>query len=478
MRLDPEFLCRMLSAFKHSARLFVRIPAPLRWERRIVLWMIIGAALGIVWGVLFPIINSKLTAWVNSNRFREMLDHETSKGLKLEGSFSPLSRVELLGLKGDAFTGTNGAKTIVSLQADGIAGTFNPLGIAFRCWEIDNIHLKSGSVMLQKTKATVGIEGGSSSGSSSLPWWNFVWPQRIYLEDVKVDDAQILWHLRNQESGIYHTFLEIIPNGRDFEYDASGGEFKTPLTPQLELRHAHVLIRKPRLYCSDFLLGDDAAHPERGLRMEGDAGLQKDRSIKLKIDLNSLSISPWLPEKLRSHVTGQASGHLEYTSSDTGMETSQGHGTITIANATLHALPLVRHYIAVTGSPDPGDLALKVCEVDVGWKNGAIVAQNLNMECEGVFRLEGTITVAPDQSLIGELELGLTDPYLRWLPTARQTIFTRDEGPYHFATVNLSGTVKKPQQDLSTRFAKEVEKSPGLELKLFFNQAGEWFDFD
>jgi hypothetical protein len=36
----------------------------------------------------------------------------------------------------------------------------------------------------------------------------------------------------------------------------------------------------------------------------------------------------------------------------------------------------------------------------------------------------------------------------------------------------------KPNPELSGRLAREVEKSPLPALKLFFNQAGEWFNFD
>jgi hypothetical protein len=239
-----------------------------------------------------------------------------------------------------------------------------------------------------------------------------------------------------------------------------------------------VLIRKPRLYCAEFLLGDDAAHPEHQLRAQGDAGLQEDRSINLHIDLTALQISPWMPEKLREHVRGLVSGHLEYASSDTGLETATGHGHLTVANGVLHGLAPVHRYITLTGSPDPGDLALKVFEADMRWQEGGIIVENLKMECEGVFRLEGTLTIAKDQALGGTLELGLTDPYLQWLPTARQTIFTRDDGRYHFTTVRLSGTVEKPEQDFSARLSTQVEKSPLIELKLFFNQAAEWFHLE
>jgi hypothetical protein len=419
------------------------------------------------------LVNVRITAWIEGPRFEDMLSRETSKGLKLKGSYAPLHRVGFFGLRTDSFTGIEGDKTIVQVHAQEISGTFNPLGIFLRRWEIDSIHVKSGSVMLQKTEAAPGAVTKAPS-----PGWAFFRPDRVYLADVQVEDANILWKLKDQDSGIYDTRLDVTPNGRDFEYDAHDGEFKTPFTPPLKVVHAHLLVRKPRLYCSEFILGNDAEHPDEEIRLSGDAGLQTDRSIRLTIDLSTVDVAPWLPEKFRAHVEGRASGHFDYASSGTGLETGQGTGKIDVAGGVLRGLPQVREFARVTGSPDPGDMALKVCRADVQWKAGAISIENMEIECEGVFRMTGTLTMAADKTLSGQVELGLTDPYLRWLPTARTAIFTETKGAYHFTTVHFSGTAQKPAQDLSARIVHEVGKSPLLALKLFFNQAGEWFDFN
>jgi hypothetical protein len=83
--------------------------------------------------------------------------------------------------------------------------------------------------------------------------------------------------------------------------------------------------------------------------------------------------------------------------------------------------------------------------------------------------------MAKDKTLSGELQLGLTSPYLRWLPTAESAIFTRAEGGYHFTTIHISGTSQKPQQDLSARVLKEIGNHPFVALKLFFNGSGDLF---
>ncbi len=75
----------------------------------------------------------------------------------------------MLGLHAGSFSGVHGSKTIVSIQANDISGAFNPFGMLLRRWEVDDIHIKSGSVTLQKTEAT-------GEAPSPMPWWGWFWP--------------------------------------------------------------------------------------------------------------------------------------------------------------------------------------------------------------------------------------------------------------------------------------------------------------
>ncbi len=43
------------------------------------------------------LVNGRVTNWINGEGFRELLNKETSKGLKLEANYSPLVRTGLLG---------------------------------------------------------------------------------------------------------------------------------------------------------------------------------------------------------------------------------------------------------------------------------------------------------------------------------------------------------------------------------------------
>jgi hypothetical protein len=411
--------------------------------------------------------NRFLTSAVEGPKFRASLEKETAKGMHFESAqYAPFVRTGLFSVRSDSGEGNKGFKTIESLRGEDVSGAFNPLGVFLRRWQMQYLHFTHGVVRIQKTEGDP-----NAKPPPGLPWYLFFWPDHVYLKDVTCDHADVLFKLKDQDSGIHDTFLEITPNGRDFEYDARGGTFTTPDTPRLNIEHIHLLVRKPRLDCQALVLGDDPAHPGEQVSVTGEAGLQQDRGIKVKADFTSLQVAPWAPEKLRPHLRGQFNGHLEYQSTGTGLETATAQGHLALANGVISNLKAIRIYIAATKSPDPGDIPLDVCETDVALDQGAVKLDKVTIESHGIFRMSGNLRVAKDKTLSGEMELGLTDEYLRWLPALEKDIFTRQDGPYHFTTIHLSGTSAKPQQDLSSRLTSELARHPFVALKLFFNSS-------
>jgi hypothetical protein len=437
--------------------------------------LLIGGAiflLAVILGVFFG--NAAATRWVEGPGFHSMLEKETAKGLHFNTAlYAPVQRVGVFGIRTDWGAGQKGQKTIVAMEGNQVSGTFNPLGIFLRRWQIQHLDFASGTVWLQKTEPKP-----NEPKPAGPPWYLFFWPDHLHLHNIKVDDADVLFQLQNKESGIHHTFLEITPNDRDFEYDAKGGTFTTPDTPQLNVEHIHLLVRKPQLDCATMVLGDDLAHPEEQVSVHGRAGLQQDHGITAAADFISLNVSPWLPEKLRANVRGHFSGHFDYASTGTGIETAKASGHLALAGGVLHDISAIRTYVAATKSPDPGDLALAVCQTDVKLEQGTISLDNIDVESKGVFQLKGHGSMAKDKSLSGELQLGIADAYLRWLPGAEAKIFTQVDGPYHVAVIHISGSTQKPQQDLSPRILAQIGDHPVVALKLLFNSGMSFFESD
>lgn len=417
--------------------------------------------------------NRAATSVVEGPNFRAMLEKETAKGMHFASvDYAPITRKGLLGMSAASGEGSGGLKTLESLKGENVTGAFNPLGIFLKRWQLQFLHFDRGLVRIQKTEGNP-----NAKPPPGQPWYLFFWPDRVYLKDVRCDHADVLFMLQNKESGIRDTFLEITPNGRDFEYDAKGGTFKTPATPLLNVEHIHLLVRKPKMTCPTLILGDDSAHPEEQVRVTGEAGLQQDRSIQIRADFDSLQVAPWLPEKTRADVRGHFSGHFDYKSTGTGLETASAQGNLEVKDGVLSEnLKALRTYIVATKSPDSGDIPLTVCRTNVTMDKGAITLEKLEVESAGIFRLMGQVHMAKDKTLSGRLELGLTEPYLRWMPSLQTSVFNKVDGRYHWTTIQISGTSEKPQQDLSARVEAELARHPFTALKVFFNSTNLNFE--
>jgi hypothetical protein len=434
---------------------------------------LIGGAILIALLVAAFLGNFALTSVVEGPKFRAMLEKETAKGMHFqEVHYAPITRGGLFGMRADSGKGSQGLKTLQSLSGEQVSGAFNPLGIFLKRWQLQFLHFDRGFIRIQKTTGNP-----DEKPPPGQPWYLFFWPSHVYLKDVTCDHADVIFKLQDKDSGIHGTYLEITPNGRDFEYDAKGGTFTTPDTPALTIEHIHLLVRKPRMTCPVLILGDDPAHPEEQVSVTGEAGLQKDRGIQLKADFNSLQVAPWLPAKVRSGVRGHFSGHFEYQSTGTGLETATAQGNLVVKDGELlPSLKVLRTYIAATKSPDPGDVPLTVCQTGIKMEKGAFSLENLDVESKGIFRLVGSVRIAKDKTISGEVELGLTEPYLRWLPSLEQDVFNKVDGPYHWTTVRIFGTTSKPEQDLSARITRDLERHPFEAVKLLFNSSSVWFD--
>jgi len=67
--------------------------------------------------------------------------------------------------------------------------------------------------------------GERREARSGPPWWALFWSYRFYLQDVKVDSANVLWKLHDKESGIYGTRMKITPSGFETLLQSAGEWF-------------------------------------------------------------------------------------------------------------------------------------------------------------------------------------------------------------------------------------------------------------
>jgi hypothetical protein len=415
--------------------------------------------------VALPLADRKLTEYVESDAFRRELGKQTSKGLHFEGEYQAIRRTGLLTAKTEGFKGRNGVKAFKTISTGEVDAKFDPWGVFLRRWELEYIHIPSGRAEIQTYEP-------KPEGRPPKPWYAIFLPDRVHLNKVVCDSADVTWQLRGRKAGFFETHLLITPYGRDFEYRAEGGVMKTGMVADLVLRQLHLLITKELLTLYDLELAPGAKSSGR-IRVHGWAGMKNDKSVSAEMNFSDIPVDPWIPKGWAKVIKGRASGDVAWKGADMKMESSSGWGEFRVEEGRVAGAQLLEDVASLIGKPIE-QVSLSRFSLRFEWKYPRVQIKEMDIEAEGVFRLQGSATLNKNR-LSGEVQLGVTPGYLEWLPKA-QRIFTRQRDGYLWTTVQLGGTTDDPQEDLSPRVAQLLKKSPAAALGLFIRGIGEWFE--
>jgi hypothetical protein len=426
----------------------------------IAIFLVIAFATGVA--VFFSPL---LTHYVESDAFRTAMEQETAKGLHFpRAGYAPIRRTSAVTAQSESLEADNGEKAMKSIVAHGIAAKFDPWGMFLRQWRFDAVHVQSGEVEIQMYEAR-------PEAARPKPWFAIFLPNRVCLTKIQSEQANITWRLRGERAGFFGTQLLITPNGRDFEYGATGGRLKIAPVPDLELRRTHLLITKTLLTLYDLDLASDLDSDE-SIRAKGHAGLGQDKSIDGKANFKSVPVRRWLPADWKGRFNGSAFGDLHYTGKDSKLESSSGEGSLRIRNGRIDDLPFLEKLAELAHKKSFERLDLNECSLGFAWRYPEIEIKDIAIEEGGKFRIEGEISIKR-RVLLGTIRLGLTREYLDWMPNPEE-VFSRRSSGYLWTDVHLSGTIDEPKQDLSQRIVALFKESPGAYLGLLFRQFGDW----
>jgi hypothetical protein len=405
------------------------------------------------------------TNYIEGDAFRTAMENETAKGLHFPRThYAPIRRTGTFTAQSESFQADNGQKAMKSLDARGITAKFDPWGVLLRQWRIDGVQVGAGEVEIQ-------IYEAHPEAVAPKPRLAFLLPNRVYLKKIESEQANVTWRFRGERPGFFGTQLLITPNGPDFEYFATGGRLKMAPVPDLDLRRAHILITKTLLTLYDLDLASDWRSDE-SIRVQGQAGIGKDKSIDVKANFNRVAIRPWLPAQWERSLSGSASGEVHWRGENPKLESSFGNGTLRVSDGQIKNLSLLAELAEISGRKSLESLQLDDCSMRFTWRYPKIDIKDIAIEDKGKLRIEGDISVER-RILRGTIQLGFTRRYLDWLSQAEE-VFNRQRNGYLWTTVHLSGTIDEPGQDLSPRIIELFQQSPGAYLQLLFRQFGDW----
>jgi hypothetical protein len=147
--------------------------------------------------------------------------------------------------------------------------------------------------------------------------------------------------------------------------------------------------------------------------------------------------------------------YLDGTSRGTATRDAGGawRGSITFTDTRLRNLPLLKNAASFLQDSSWTNPLLQNLSANFEYSAGNLTLTNLVIESAGLARIEGSVRIAQDGNLSGQLELGLDLNTLKLLPGARETLFPTSRNGWYWSPVQLGGTVSNPREDLSPRLA-------------------------
>jgi hypothetical protein len=202
--------------------------------------------------------------------------------------------------------------------------------------------------------------------------------------------------------------------------------------------------------------------------------------LNAKLDWQGLTIDEWLPPTLADEFSGAIHGHADLQVERWKMADGSYAGNIHLVDGRLSYTPFQSLLARFLSDRSLLDLPLTRASFNWTWSGQRLTVSDLDLATAGYrFGVRGDFAVAPDRSLSGTLWVGTRPEYVRKMAGLGDDVFFPGHDGLRWARVNLSGTAKKPKQDLASQIVAQIGRHPGaifaLGAKGISWYVGNWF---
>lgn len=378
----------------------------------------------------------RVARFVHSPDFSRFLATRASVALKSDAKLAPLqwrgssAASESLLLIGGTAT------AFERLEASALRANWNWRSLLEGIWKIENVEIENLSATFRPmADSSPGAPVPDDGGKPPTSWL----PSKFELGRCDVRRADLRF---GEIQGSGHTLaFEPVEAGCDIE--ARGGSVSIPGLPALTLAQGLIRVRNGTFHLDDsrFFL------PESGsVSASGYSG----PNARLNIIWDGVPVADIPFSGLANHLDGTCRGQATLDAK------GAWRGNIRFTNPRLHDLPLLKNTAALLGDSSWKNPQIQKLDADFEWSAGNLTLTNLVVESTGLARIEGGVRIATGGALAGQLQVGLDQNALKFLPGARETVFNTARNGWHWASVQLGGTLSNPSEDLSSRLATSI----------------------
>jgi len=388
-----------------------------------------------------------LKHYLHSDGFRYLLSAKVSKGLGMQGEFSPF-RWDGLAVETGSFEAT-GNGLIRSLYADRLHAEVNLSGVRRGVWELHGASANRVEINLDARKRSAADSPVPSlvEDPPAKPRKNGWLPNEVEVDGSDLRELVVKISLDNGE--VFANGMRVrVDRARDknaYLVDVDDGRIRLPWAwlPEVNLDRVRLRYQKSGLFVTDAR----ATVFKQG-RLDGSGEWNaRNQQFSFEGNVRSVKCDELLNADWAKHLAGDVAS--SFVIEGHGAEVL-AKGSLTIKNGVLTALPVLDSLAAYADTRRFRVLALNEAHADWRWQAGEFTFSNLVISSESLVRLEGRLVIR-GRELDGSFRLGLAPGTLAAIPGAETTVFLPGERGLLWTPLRITGTLDDPQEDLTSR---------------------------
>ena len=237
------------------------------------------------------------------------------------------------------------------------------------------------------------------------------------------------------------------PSDRDLDCFARNGTFVQTGWPELRVQDIRLHYSQPRLavHSAVFSLG----RPDN-IVCVGQLDFGNNSGMDLQFRAQQLPAEPFLTGFWKGKLEGIFDGEcrLQKRFQPNGMIAAMGE--VHFTNATVHDVPTLKQVAAITRHAQFERPQLHLMKAHYSWSGRRLDVAGVEVESKDLFRIEGDFSIE-NQTVEGRFRIGVVPDVAESLPGAREKVFTESRGAYLWTSMQLSGPLSHPREDLKQR---------------------------
>ncbi len=182
--------------------------------------------------------------------------------------------------------------------------------------------------------------------------------------------------------------------------------------------------------------------------------------LNATMDWQGLQLQDWLPAGLAQELSGELNGHVALAVQHWQFGDGSYGGNVRLLNGELQYTKTQSLLARFLNQRDLLKIPLTRAQLTWTMSDRDLSVKGIDVRAGDAFGVEGDLDADDMKGLSGIVWIGTKPEYLTWLPGAEDSVFVRKDDGLVWAKVHLSGTLKKPQQDLSTRIIDQLKRHP------------------